>query len=259
MIIELQTLLVALALIVPRAYVCFSILPGFGTRTLVGIARNAVSMAIALPAIVPTYLAIKDTPIDLTIVLMLGFKEAIIGALLGTLLAIPIWVAQSMGSVIDLQRTPIQTQNLNTSQDQDASALGAFLLQACVIVMIEAGLYLALTKTLLDSYATWPVLNFTPPFGYPQVLEMIKRFGELMSFMVIYAAPVIIPLLLVELAFAVLGVFAPNLQVSSLASPINSLLGLFVILVYWSTFSHYIAGDFVRQLDLLKTLYLPNG
>jgi type III secretion protein T len=254
MIIELQTLLMALALVVPRAYVCFSILPGFGTRTLVGVARNAVSMAIALPAVVPTYLAIKDVPPDISMLLTLGFKEALIGVVMGTMLAIPIWVAQSMGSVIDLQRTPIQTQNLNVSQDQDASALGAFILQATVIVMIEAGLFMAMSKLLLDSYGVWPVMNLTPPFEYAQALEIIKRFGQLMTYMVIYAAPVIIPLMLVELAFAVLGVFAPNLQVSSLASPIKSLLGLFVILVYWSTFSHHIAGDFARQLDLLKML-----
>ena len=259
MLIEIKALLLSLALITPRAFVCLAILPGFGTRTLVGIARNAVAIAIALPAIIPTYMVVKETPPDLVMGLVLAFKEGVIGALIGTLLAVPIWVIQSVGSFIDLQRTPIQTQNLNVSQDQDASALGALLLQAAVIVMIEAGLYLALTKTLLDSYGAWPVMNLAPPFEQAQLEVVIKRAGDLLSYVVIYSTPVLIPLLLIELAFALMGVFAPSMQVSPAASPIKSLVGLLVLLMYWSTLSHYVSGDFSQQLDLIRSLYQRPG
>lgn len=258
-LLDAKVAMMALALITPRALVCLAILPGFGTRTLVGMARNAMVIAIALPAVVPTYFAIKDAPPDLVAVVMITLKEGIIGLMLGTLLAFPIWIIQSAGSIIDLQRTPIQTQNLNVSQDQDASALGAFILQAAVIVMIEAGLYLALTKTLLDSYAFWPVLSLESPIGAAQFDVIMQRVGSFLTFVVIYTTPVIIPLLLVELAFAVMGVFAPSMQVSYAASPIKSLTALFVLLVYWSTLSHYISNDFSHQLDLIRALYQRPG
>ncbi len=259
MLIELKTLLVALALITPRAFVCLAILPGFGTRTLVGIARNAVAIAIALPAIVPTYLAVKEAPPDFVMAAVLAFKEGVIGVIIGTMLAVPIWVIQSVGSFIDLQRTPVQTQNLNVSIDQDASALGALLLQAAVIVMIEAGLYLALTKTLLDSYGAWPVMNLTPPLEQAQMEVIIQRAGDFLGYVVIYATPVLIPLLLIELAFAMMGVFAPSMQVSPAASPVKSLVGLLVLLLYWSTLSHYVSGDFSHHLDLIRSLYQRPG
>lgn len=257
MLIDLKTLLVALALITPRAFVCLAILPGFGTRTLVGIARNAVAMAIALPAVVPTYLAVREAPPDLVMGMVLAFKEGALGVLIGTLLAIPVWVIQSVGSFVDLQRTPVLTQNLNVSQDQDASALGALLLQAAVLVMIEAGLYLAMTRTLLDSYAAWPVVDLAPPLERAQMAELVRRAGEFLASVVVYSTPVVIPLLLVELAFALLGVFAPSMQVSPAASPVKSLVGLFVLLVYWSSLAHHVGGDFSRQLDLLRSLYRP--
>lgn len=257
--IDIKTLLVALALITPRAFVCLAILPGFGTRTLVGVARNAVAIAIALPAVVPTYLAVQAAPPDLVMAMVLAFKEGALGVLIGTLLAIPIWVVQSCGSFIDLQRTPVLTQNLNVSQDQDASALGALLLQAAVLVMIEAGLYLAMTRTLLDSYAAWPVVSLVPPLEQAQMVEVVRRFGDFMASVVVYATPVLIPLLLIELAFALLGVFAPSMQVSPAASPVKSLVGLFVLLVYWGAWSHYIGGDFSRQLDLIRSLYQRPG
>ncbi len=256
MIIEAKTLLISLALITPRAFVCMAILPGFGTRTLVGVMRNAVSMAIALPALIPTYAAVQELPPDLIMAMIFAFKEAALGAIIGTMLALPIWVMQSVGTVIDLQRTPVLTQNINPSQDQDASALGTLLLQAAVLVMIEAGLYLALTKTLLDSYAAWPVLSLAPPFELAHMQLVIERLGSFLGHVVVYSAPVMIPLLLVEFAFAVLGVFAPSLQASMAASPVKSLVALVILLLYWATLAHFVGSDFSHQLDLLRTLYL---
>lgn len=256
MIIEAKTLLISLALITPRAFVCMAILPGFGTRTLVGMMRNAVSMAVALPAIIPTYAAVQELPPDLIMAMVFAFKEAALGAILGTMLALPIWVIQSVGSVIDLQRTPVLTQNINPSQDQDASALGTLLLQAAVLIMIEAGLYLALTKTLLDSYAAWPVLSLSPPFDLSQMEQITQRFGDFLGHVVIYAAPVMIPLLLVEFAFSLLGVFAPSLQVSTAASPVKSLVALLILLLYWGTLAHFVGSDFSHQLDLIRSLYI---
>jgi type III secretion protein T len=252
---DFKVALMALALITPRTFVCLAILPGFGTRTLVGMARNAMVIAIALPAVVPTYVAIVEAPPDLVAIVIITLKEGMVGVILGTMLAFPIWIIQSAGTIIDIQRTPIQNHNQNVSQDQDASTLGAFILQAAVIVMIEAGLYLALTKTLLDSYSYWPVVQLTSPIGSAQFDVILQRAGSFLGFVVIYTAPVIIPLLLVELAFAVMGIFAPTMQVSYAASPIKSLTALFVLLVYWSTLSHYISGDFSHQLDLIRALY----
>lgn len=258
MIFETQTMLMALALITPRAFVCMAILPGFGTRTLVGVMRNSVSISIALPAILPTYAALQELQLDLIGAITIALKEAAIGAMIGTLLALPIWVIQSVGTIIDLQRTPVLTQNINPSQDQDASALGTLVLQAAVIVMIEAGLYLALTKTLLDSYGAWPVLSLTPPFELAHLEIVIQRLGLFMEHIVVYGAPVMIPLLLVEFAFAMLSVFAPALQASPAASPIKSLVALLVLLLYWATLAHHIGNDFSHQLDLIRSLYLKS-
>ena len=97
LLLDLQNMMVAMALVVPRAFVCLEILPGFGTRTLVGIARNGVSMAIALPAWLPTYYFVKQGHVDYLMAAALGFKEAAIGLVIGVLLSIPVWIMQSIG------------------------------------------------------------------------------------------------------------------------------------------------------------------
>lgn len=255
MLFEINTALMALALITPRVFVCLSVLPGFGTRTLTGMSKTAVCIAIALPAVVPTYLALDAAPPPVALAGVWAFKEAAIGLVLGMLLAIPIWVLQCVGSLYDLQRTPVQVANTNPSQDQDASATGALLLQAGVLVMIEAGLFLNFIRVLLDSYAAWPVASLAPSVLDVPMNEIVLRFGAFMTWVVLYTAPLIVPLLLVEMAFAMVGQAAPQMQVSTLASPIKCLVGMIVLLLYWPSLSQHVSGDFARQLDLVSSLY----
>lgn len=251
LLVDLQTFLIAMALTIPRTAVCLAILPGFSGRTLQGQMRNAVAVAIALPAVAPAFLTLQQSTPGMLVAAALALKEAGIGLMLGVLLSIPLWVAQSIGSILDTQRSPIQIQS---NLDQDASALGSMLLQAVVLVMVEAGLFVALVRVLMDSYGLWPALSLTPPFEPGHLDLLIRRFGEFFWHIAVYGGPVIIPLLMIDFGLAVIGIFAANLQVSFLSAPLKSLVGLFILLVYWPIFSHYVAGDFAHMLDFIPQM-----
>lgn len=251
LLLDLQTFLTAMALVAPRAAVCLAMLPGFSGKTLQGMLRNAVALAIALPALPPAYAAVALNPPGFLLAGALAFKEAAVGLMLGVLMAVPVWVAQSIGSILDAQRSPIQLQSNDASLDQDASALGGMLLQAVVLVLMQAGLFAALVRILLDSYALWPALNLLPPFETGHLDLLVRRFGEFFWHIAVYGGPVIMPLLMIDFGFAIIGMFASNLQVSFASSPIKSLAGMFILLVYWPIFSHYVAGDFAHMLDFI--------
>lgn len=257
MLIELHHLLLAAALTMPRAAVLLAILPGFGAGTLGAMLRAAVAFALTLPALAPAFHFVEGAHAGALLMTVLGIKEALIGLVLGVLLALPMWALQSVGSIADLQRTPIQIQSGNLSIDRDASALGGLMLQALMVVMIQAGLLGRLAHVLLDSYAAWPVGSLGPPFGSVPQQVLLARFGELAWHIVVYGAPMILPLLLIDLGMAVIGAFAPNLQVSFAASPVKSLAGLFVLLVYWTTLAHYASGDFAAAIDLIPSMARP--
>ncbi|MPS30344.1 MAG: EscT/YscT/HrcT family type III secretion system export apparatus protein [Alcaligenaceae bacterium] len=254
LLLDIQAVLVTMALVTPRVLVCLVILPGFGLNVLTGMARNAAAMAIALPAALPTFQFVQRSAPDFLTSGVLVFKEAMIGLMFGLMMAIPLWVVQSVGSIFDSQRSPIQIQANNASVDRDASATGALLVQAMVLVMVQAGMFSAMARILIESYAAWPAHALTPPFEPGHLDVVVKRFGQLFWYIVVYGAPVLIPLVLIEFCFAIVGVFAPNLQVSFASSPVKSLVGLLILLLYWSTFSHYVAGDFARLLDLAASL-----
>jgi type III secretion protein T len=252
LIIDAQNLLVTIALITPRALVCLAILPGFGMRVLQGMARTALAIGMVLPAALPTFAYVTETPPDYMLAIILAFKEGTIGLVLGVMLSMPIWIAQSIGAILDVQRSPIQTAT--PSIDPDASSLGGLLLQAVVLVMIEAGLFIAMSRIIIESYGIWPAFSLAPPFEYAHMDVLIKRFSEFFWHIIVYGGPVIIPLMLVDFGFAILGVFAPNLQVSFASSPIKSILGLFLLVIYWPIFSRYVAGDFSHILDFMAVM-----
>ena len=254
LLLDLQAVLVTMALVTPRVLVCLVILPGFGLNVLTGLAKNTAAMAIALPAALPTFLFVQRTAPDMLTTGVMVFKEAMIGLMFGVLMAIPLWVVQSIGSIFDSQRSPIQIQANNATVDRDASAVGALLLQAVVLVMVQAGMFAGMARILIESYAVWPAFTLAPPFEPGHFDVLVKRFGELLWYIVVYGAPVLIPLVLIEFGFAIVGVFASNLQVSFASAPVKSLVGLLIMLLYWSTFSHYVAGDFAHLLDLLTVL-----
>ena len=254
LLIDAQVAMMSLALIAPRTIVCLTIVPGFGLNTLQGAARYMTAMAIALPAVVPTFYYVQSTPPDFFVVAILVFKEAMVGVLLGVMLAVPFWVVQSVAAIVDSQRAAVQVQANSGSLDRDASSLGGILLQAIGVVMIQAGLFVALVRILMESYALWPAFGLTPPFEPGHIDVLIKRFGELSWYIIVYGAPVIIPLLFVEFAFAMIGVFASSLQVTSSSAPIKSLLGMFMVIAFWPTLSHYVEGDFARLLDIVSEL-----
>jgi type III secretion protein T len=252
LLVDLQNAVITLALVTPRVQTCMMFLPTFPWRSMSELLRHSAAIAITLPAAVPTFEFVQHTPPDLFLATMLACKEALIGVIFGVILATPMWLAQSIGSVLDVQRSPIPTQGSGAAAD--SSATGTILLQAVTLVMVQSGLFAALVRILLESYAFWPAFDLLPPFDPGHLDVVVKRFGEFFWHLVVYGGPVLIPLLLIDLAFAIVGVFTPSLQVSFASSPIKCLVGLFVMLVYWPTFSHYLAGDFAHLLDFTTEL-----
>jgi len=174
--------------------------------------------------------------------------------MLGALMSIPFWVVQSIGSIFDNQRMAVQVPMGNSAVDQDAGIVGGMLVQSIALVMVQAGLFVGLARILIESFAPWPAHMLMPPFDPGHFDIVVKRFGDLFWHIIVYGAPIIIPLMLIEFCFALIGVFAQNLQVTFAASPVKSLGGLLVIMAYWPTLSHYVSEDFANLLQLVPSL-----
>jgi type III secretion protein T len=221
---------------------------------LKGNLRNAIALALALPVAYRLYLDWPAQTPGYLLLAWLAFKEALLGFLVGFLLSLPFWLFQTMGNLIDNQRSVSATQINNPSVGNDASLIGGLILQALIIFAFQSGAMSSLFHFIYCSYQLWPPLAVFPPLEFAQAAIWIDAFSTMLRTLVLYAAPPMIILLLVDLGFAMLSMVAPQLQVSFAAMPIKSLAGLFVLALYAATLWHFAGVQLMGVHDLLLWL-----
>jgi type III secretion protein T len=242
----------AFAMAMPRLFVCVSMLPAFSFSVTGARWRAAVALAMVLPCAVPVAAQLQQAPVESLSLFVLVAKESVIGAGMGAMLAIPFWLAESVGSITDVQRGANIANQLNRSTDPQASLLGPAFQQALVVLLFESGAQGAMVSLIYRSYVVWPPLQWLPVPHAITVAAIIHQFAELAQYAVLYAAPVMIVLWLIDLAFGLLNTMAPQVEVFFAATPIKSLVALVVLIVYCSLLWSLLGTQAHRVIDALE-------
>jgi type III secretion protein T len=236
-----------LALTQPRILALFAMLPLFARQLLPGMLRYAVATGLALvlvPMLAPRYAELDLGAVD---VLLMMVKEVFVGIVMGFLVAIPFWIFEAVGFVIDNQRGASLGATINPATGNDSSPLGILFNQAFLVFFLVGGGFALMLTLLYDSFRLWSPWDWTPALhreSIPLMLDQLSRFARLV---LLFAAPAIVAMFLSELGLALVSRFAPQLQVFFLAMPIKSALALLVLVLYMSTLFDY-AGDAVRGI-----------
>ena len=249
-----RQLLLATLLCSARLFATFSILQATSDQALQGRVRSGVVIIIALfiGAGQPANLA---GTFDQGMFVVLALKEALIGMVLGYMAATVFWVAEGVGAMIDnvAGYNNVQQQNpLNSSQSTPISNL---LLQLCVTLFYTFGGFLILLDALFETYKWWPINSVTPLPA--KILErfIILQTDTLMTQVVKIASPVLIIMLLIDLAFGLIAKTAGKLEPNALAQPVKSATALLLVMLSLSVFIQQLAtslslSDFKQQLQI---------
>ena len=184
------------------------------------------------------------------------FKEAVLGVLLGILLSMPFWLFESVGALLDNQRGALIGGQLNPSLGPDATPIGHLFQQLSVFLLIVTLGLGSLTQVIWDSYLIWPPTVWLPTLASGGYALFIELLGDTFTHMVLYAAPFIALLLMVEFAIALLSLYSPQLQVFVLSMPAKSLAGLCFLLLYLPQLEDLIVGRLGGLVDLKHSLAL---
>jgi type III secretion protein T len=84
----------------------------------------------------------------------------------------------------------------------------------------------------------------------------VGLLGDTFTHMMLYAAPFIAVLLLLEFGIALLGVYSQQLQVSTLAPPVKCLAGIGIVLLYFALLQDLIVGRMLQLGELKHSLGL---
>lgn len=253
---EMATTLMAMAIAIARLFPCLLLIPAFAFREFRGMLRSAIAIALAfIPMpVIKTSLVVVDW--NWWVLAGLIFKECLIGFFIGCLVALPFWMFESIGCLFDNQRGALIGGQINPALGDNTSELGHMFKQLLVVLLIVGGGYTTLTQVIWDSYAFWPPTQWFPILTAQGMELWLSHLAESFRMMVLFAAPLVGLLLLVELGMAILSLYCPQLQVSILAMPVKSLVGLAFLVVYLPMLSWLGAIEADRIKDLTHLLPL---
>ena len=237
--VEAKVFLGALALSQPRILAMCLMLPIFNQQLLPGMLRYGMAAALGLvlvPMLAPAYAAADLGTLELVGLIV---KEVFIGLVMGFLVAMPFWIFESVGFVVDNQRGASLGAVINPATGNDSSPMGILFNQAFMVFFLVGGGFALMLTMLYESFRLWDLFSWSPTLrqeSIPLMLDQMSRYARLVLLLV---SPAMIAMLLAELGLALVSRFAPQLQVFFLALPIKSGLALLVLVLYMSPLFEY--------------------
>ena len=219
------SLLVAFLLATVRTSAWIVVAPVFGTRTIPGLVKAALSMALAYP--VAGRLAPQAPQPQLGPMLSAILMNVAAGLTLGVVTLLLFSAIRGAGELVDYFGGFSLTQAYDPMSLQNDSIFGRVNELLAVTLLFTTGGYLIIVKGVLASYDAFPVRGASPF----TVLEHLVT-GDIGSFMVSaveIAGPLLAVLFLADVGLGLLTKAAPSLNVFSLGFPLKIFITLSLI------------------------------
>ena len=259
---QAQSFIATLALTQPRILAMFLVLPLFNSQLIPGLVRFAIAAALGVVMVPALQGQVAAQDWGAATLLATITKEAFIGFVIGYLAAIPFWIFEAVGFLVDNQRGASIASTLNPLTGNDSSPLGLMFNQAFIVFFLLTGGFSLLLGTLYDSFALWSITDWLPVLQPDSTPVMLAQLDRLVRMAVLLAAPVLVAMFLAEIGLALVSRFAPQLQVFFMAMPIKSALAMLVLMLYAASLFDYGADEVEsigRILALLRGQWGPFG
>jgi type III secretion protein T len=224
--------LIAAAVAVARALGILMITPAFTRLGMTGLLRSSVAAIIALPLIPTIVDALAPAQLSSAVIAGLVIKEMLIGMVVGTVFGIPFWAAEAAGDLVDLQRGSTAAQLLDPLALAEPNITATLLTVTLVALFFMTGGFSLLLRGLYDSYQLWPATSFTPVLGADSVAPLLRLLDRIMQASVLMVAPIVIGLLVADVALGFLSRLTPQFHVFDLSLAVKNLLFTLLMVVY---------------------------
>jgi type III secretion protein T len=255
-----QAVLVIVALTMSRMLVAFSVIPLFVGNGVPAFIRVVFVGGLSL-ALLPLALT-DETLASLPLISMPIYiaKEAAIGLVLGLLASVGFWALYAAGAIIEYQAGMAFATTIDPLTGQDESLLGSLLVRLFTTLFLITGGLLSLLSLLFDSYVAWPLSSLMPVVDSPRLVTlMLQALAQLLTTALTVAAPFVIMMLLIEVAFGMLSRFAPLLNVFFVVLPLKVLALAVMLLLYGMVVANSGSliplADFTALLDSLRATW----
>ena len=230
--LEFHRWVISAVLAMVRIGGAFAVCPTLTDSMIPGVARRAAILGFACIVVPYVHDMMPPGEPNMGIVALLGMKEAVIGFLLGFFAAIPFWIAENVGNLIDNQRGATMGEVYSPLSGAQVSTTGIFFTQIVSTVFFVSGAIFLFLGALYKSYAIWPVFGDWAALAPDAPTQILGALDGMLRTTVVIAAPVIIVMFLATLGLGFVNRTAPQLNVFFLSMPVKSALGIAMLIVY---------------------------
>jgi type III secretion protein T len=234
----------------PRMTAALSITPFFGPQFIQGMARQVVIMSLTIVAVpivaftapVPDFAAKSGLFFGVIIA-----KEIALGLILGYFSGFAFWIAEGTGFFIDNQRGSSMAETQDPVSGSSTSPFGLLLTKIVAVLFFIGGGFHAFLILMYESYRLWPVFQYFPAFHPNLPLAALGILDGLTSYIVLFAAPLVIAMFLAEFGLGLVNRFSPQLNVFFLAMPVKSAIASVLIVLYLGILTGLLQDQFVNR------------
>lgn len=211
--------------------------PFLGGRNLPAIIKIAFSIAI-IAIVLPQVLLTQTKNIDFSYYFAIfALKELFVGTVMGFIVAIPFYMAQSSGSLIDHMRGSSSLQVTDPTNQSQTASMGIMYNLVLISVYFMINGPILFINGLVDSFTILPIDQlFSSHFfhtGVPFWQVMIALLNKVLTIAVQLAAPSLVGIIMAEMFLGIANRMAPQVQIVFLGIPLKSWTGLALLAISW--------------------------
>lgn len=223
------------------------VMPVIGTQLVPTRVRLYLALAICL-VLAPNLPPMPQfDSVSLQSMLLIG-EQVLIGVMFGFVLQLYFQLFSVAGQIIAIQMGLGFASMVDPANGVSVPVLGQFLLMLVTLLFLAMNGHLVVFEVLAESFVTLPVGQGLLVDHY---WELAGKLGWVLAAGLLLALPVVIALLVVNLAFGVMTRAAPQLNIFSIGFPLTLVLGLFI---FWLGIADFLAHFQALTSDALQLL-----
>ena len=160
------------------------------------------------------------------------FYETVIGLFIAIPIALPFYIANAIGEIIDNQRGATLSNTIDPSVGVESSPMAIFFSFITNVLFLLSPGVLLLVQSINDSYALFPYA-----VKYDLLSMNIESIYSVMDKSLLagtfFVLPVLIIMFLSEVFLGILSRFSPQMNSFSLSLTIKSFIGITILFIYF--------------------------
>ena len=250
---ELNTWIVAFFFPLARILAVLVSAPPFNNAGLSTQVRLVLGLAIAL-AITPALPAIPAVEPASGIGLLILAQQMIIGVGMGLSMRLVFSAVDMAGTMISNQMGLGFATAYDPDSESQTAVVSEFLGMLALLIFMAINGHLMVIATLTQSFTVLPIATGIVDNG--TWLNIAKAGGIIFSSGVLLALPVVVALLITNIALGVLGRVAPQLNLMAIGFPVTIVLGFAALFVGMSQLSPPLLQMFEYGLQSMLGYYV---